>query len=239
MGTLGVLLDPFIPRKVLDSCHSLLLIGWFRCDCLDGSALGHTRMTNTFPQVSANQLKIGIFEISEQINELNVKKCSLHDFAIKTTTTQSNLTSTDLVKGHGGQFREAFQNLANHICWKIIISESFCNCLETKRSNMDIFTWESGDIKSLEIGLKSIKRFLGLDHHAFHDAVQSGDGSLLVMRDVEDVRLDFSTKCFLHGQLQCIFQSAVALQFSRSAMAKDEFLPIEVISIIKGMNANL
>ncbi len=96
-GTLGVVLDPFIPRQVLHSHHSLSLIGWFRCDCLEGSTLGHTRMTNTFPQVSANQLEIGIFEISEQVNKLDVKICSLNDFTIETTASQSSLTSADLV----------------------------------------------------------------------------------------------------------------------------------------------
>jgi hypothetical protein len=33
--------------------------------------------------------------------------------------------------------------------------------------------------------LKSIARLLVLDHHASHDAAQSGDGSSFVMRDVE------------------------------------------------------
>jgi hypothetical protein len=64
MVTFGVLFNPLIPRHAAAQCL------WRAFTFKNRIMLGLTRMANLFPLLAANELKLSIFEIVQDVNKL-------------------------------------------------------------------------------------------------------------------------------------------------------------------------
>ncbi len=81
--------------------------------------LAQTWMANPFPLLAADELKVGVLKIIQDVNKLRMEGRALQNIFVQAGTPYGNLAGAHIVERLGRQFCKAVKDFANDICWEI------------------------------------------------------------------------------------------------------------------------